>query len=517
MPTTLDWNASDPASWANYPVAMATMRGLTMLSPENRVEPGLADRWTREILPDGRERYVFHLRGDIRWSDGVTPLVAEDFVFAWRRALVGNERAEMSDLDGASQVLRLLEAGAAKAQVERALVSVGVRSLDNANLEVILSRPRNYFLSRLANVYLFFPAPSALLRPMSEEARREYYDRPRNGQPLAIGSFRVEQWDRAAERVRLVRNEHCCGASDNRTRSRVVTFMKSEVGAALYERGRLDFVFMDNPIALRGSLPADVHRQPLLSTYFLTINAERPPLNAPEVRRAIAMAIDRSALVSDLFPTCRTTDVLVPEKILPRRGGGTVAFDREGARSAWSRVTPKRKLRLVYRSGESFLPEMAIAERIRSQLMEAGIEVEIDARFDFFDEIARIGPDGLHTTDLYLRRLGADYPHPRTFFTLFERGGNHHTGWDLPRAGDGVDRFEDWMNAGDAEVDLQKANESYWQAESILLKREAIVVPLFHPDRYFRVRPRLAGLGVDAFNFLSIANLRIADATEAKL
>ncbi len=37
MPTTLDWSTSDPNSWANYPVMLATLRGLTSLGPHNEI------------------------------------------------------------------------------------------------------------------------------------------------------------------------------------------------------------------------------------------------------------------------------------------------------------------------------------------------------------------------------------------------------------------------------------------------------------------------------------------------
>ena len=79
-----------------------------------------------------------------------------------------------------------------------------MEALDAHTLRVTLARPRSYFLARLANVYLFFPAPSADLAGKSDEAVRDYFDRPRDGRPLALGPYRVERWDRAGERVRLV-------------------------------------------------------------------------------------------------------------------------------------------------------------------------------------------------------------------------------------------------------------------------------------------------------------------------
>src|SRR5260370_5744736 len=121
MPSTLDWQTSDLTSWSNYPVLLATMRGLTSLDRDNRIGPALASDWEREETPDGREIYTFHLRTDVKWSDGVNSLCAEDFVVGWRRAMLGRERAEMTDLLGAYHVLARLEAGPSPPGVQPAL------------------------------------------------------------------------------------------------------------------------------------------------------------------------------------------------------------------------------------------------------------------------------------------------------------------------------------------------------------------------------------------------------------
>src|SRR5262245_60099876 len=451
MPTTLDWSTSDPNSWANYPVMLATLRGLTSLGADNSVQPGLAQRWERELRPDGREVYTFHLRPDVKWSDGVTPLRAEDFVFGWRRAVCGRERGEMLDVLGAEEVLRLMGSGVPNAEVQRAVERLGVEAIDPLTLSVTLASARNYFLSRIANVYLFFPAPSRDLAGRSEEEIREYFDRPRGNRPLSLGPYRVESWDRAAERVRLVQNPSSAFApalGSGESRASVVTLIKSEVGSALYDRGRVDFIFVDNAAALKEEFSAGLQRQELLSTYFLAVNTQRPPLDRVEVRRAIALSLDRDALLEGLLPHARAACALLPPGLLGQDGSakrscgarrpGSVGYQQQlGAsgsagdprlgpsapngdqkqlglpRSAGdprlgapgsvrdSRLGPSaptgapplgpsgsagevsRPLRMVYRAGESFIPEVAIAERIKSQLALIGISIELEARYDF--------------------------------------------------------------------------------------------------------------------------------------
>lgn len=517
MPTTLDWSYSDPNSWANYPVMLATQRGLTTLAPDHSVQPALAERWERSRTPEGREVYTFHLRQDVRWSDGVTPLTAQDFVMGWHRALLGRERGEMSDLAGAEEVLELQEKGASREQIQAALARVGVEAVDPHTLRVTLARPRSYFLARLANVYLFFPTPSAVLAGKSEEEVRDYFDRPRDGHPLALGPYRVENWDRAGERVRLVYNPHSAfppPLGPGERPAPVLTLLKSEIGPALYERGRVDFVFVDSAVALQGRRPDDLQREPLLSTYFLAFNTERPPLDRPEVRRAIARAIDREALMKGLLPAVRPGNELLPPDLpgaaTPEEAARLPHYEPEKARAALAGVPGlDRPLRLVYKAGDSFVPEVAIAERLAAQLAAVGIQVTVDARSDFTAEVSRRTAEGPRAYDLYMRRLGADYAHPNTFFTLFERTGLHQTGWETQRGGEPMARFEKLLDEADAEPDEARSRALYVQAQAVLLDEMAVIAPLYHPDRYFRTRASLHGVDVDPFNFLSLRELRL--------
>lgn len=515
MPTTLDWSHSDPESWANYPVMLATQRGLTVLGADHSVQPGLAERWERARDEKGREVYVFHLRRDVHWSDG-SLLTARDFVVGWRRALRGRERGEMADLDGASEVLALQERLAPEAEVRAAMERVGVEAVDAHTLRVTLVHPRSYFLARVANVYIFYPAPAADLEGRADEEVRDYFDRPRDGRPLALGPYRVESWDRAGERVRLVYNPRSSFPPPmvpGESPVPVITLMKSEIGPALYERGRVDFVFVDSAAALRVKRPGDLQREPLLSTYYLAFNTERAPLDRPEVRRALSRALDREALVAGLLPAARPSHVLLPPELPGAASTEEAArlphYEPERAKQELAGVPGlERPLRLVYRSGDNFVPEVAIAERVAAQLARVGVRVVLEARSDFTAEVARRTAQGPRAYDLYLRRLGGDYAHPNTFFTLFEREGNHQTGWETQAGGEPMGRFERLLEAADGEADEARAHALYTQAQEVLVGEQAVIAPIYHPDRYFRARDTLRGLDVDPFNFLALRTLR---------
>ncbi len=64
-------------------ISEALFEGLCRVNEKGEAIPGVAERW--EVSPD-KKRYTFHLRANAVWSDG-RPVVANDFVQSWRRAL----------------------------------------------------------------------------------------------------------------------------------------------------------------------------------------------------------------------------------------------------------------------------------------------------------------------------------------------------------------------------------------------------------------------------------------------
>ena len=83
---TYDPRSLDPALSTDVPTGRAVsyvFDGLTRFTPDARVEPALAERWT--ISPDGLT-YTFHLRRGVTVHDG-TPFTAKQVVHTFERAL----------------------------------------------------------------------------------------------------------------------------------------------------------------------------------------------------------------------------------------------------------------------------------------------------------------------------------------------------------------------------------------------------------------------------------------------
>jgi oligopeptide transport system substrate-binding protein len=120
------------------------MEGLLRYDPNNRLIPGVAERW--DIRPDGA---TFWLRDDAQWSDG-RPVTAHDFVFAWRKVV---DPANASEYAFVLYYVRNAEAiNSGTMPTER----LGVRAVNDRVLEVEFERPVAFF-DKLVAFGIYFP------------------------------------------------------------------------------------------------------------------------------------------------------------------------------------------------------------------------------------------------------------------------------------------------------------------------------------------------------------------------
>ncbi len=128
------------------------------------IEPGVAESWT---ISDDKLTYTFKLRADARWSNG-DPVVAGDFIYAWRRAMLYDMAADYTELfyciEGAAEFFKWRQAQLAafvkgsnetaerlwQKTIEHFNKTVGVVAPDQRTLVVTLTKPTAYFLELCA-------------------------------------------------------------------------------------------------------------------------------------------------------------------------------------------------------------------------------------------------------------------------------------------------------------------------------------------------------------------------------
>ncbi|MBP1757628.1 MAG: extracellular solute-binding protein family 5, partial [Firmicutes bacterium] len=142
-PATLDPQLNNATDGAD--VIQHLFVGLTMKDEKNAIVPGVASKW--DISDDGLT-WTFHLRDDAVWSDG-KPVVADNFIYAWKRALdpaTGSEYAyQIFYVKNAQKI----NAGELKVD------ELGVKAIDDKTLEVTLESATPYFTQLTAFPTLF--------------------------------------------------------------------------------------------------------------------------------------------------------------------------------------------------------------------------------------------------------------------------------------------------------------------------------------------------------------------------
>lgn len=477
----LPQRADEPAEqW----IADAVFDGLARWDRDLRPVPAAAESWS----VDATQRvWTFRLRADARWHDG-RPVVAGDFVRGWR-ALVRDGRLAhlLFDVDGVPEV-----AGQAPAALP------AVRALDTMTLEVRLHRPNADFATLVAH-----PA----LAPLPAGSDTVAYAQ----QPVGNGPFTVpEAW--SPGRFVRVRRDAARRDGDPAAIGEILfQVMDPETAYLAFQQGRLHLAPLPagaRARALTGQ-PRSVWSGERASLYLLGMDHTHPPFDRVDTRRALSQAVDRAAMAAEVSegaaaPAVGLLPRWIPEAVIER----CVSCERDlaGARAAFE-AAGVTTLRLSFNTGAG---HEVVARRLRADLAQAGVALEVDPRppEDFF-AAARDGR-------LTLFRLGWQPDAPSADVLL--RPLLH--GESIPRGA--ADTAGLRLNLGryrSAEVDalLNQARETvspvvraarYRTAARLALERDQAVVPLFvHRHRLAR-DPSILGLAPDAMGQIDWAALR---------
>ncbi len=465
-----DFSTVDPGLAPDYnsgSVIMQLFSGLVELSPDMGVAPDVARSW--EILEGGR-KYIFHMRDDVRWSDGV-PVTAGDFDYAWKRVLAPGSESILPTL--------LYDIRGARAYHQGELADaeeVGVRALDEFTLEVELEGPTSYF-PYLVTHHVFYPVPQHVV-----EAHGEAWVEV--GNIVTNGPFRLTSWERG-ESLALERNPHYYGRFTGNIERVEVSLFEGEIARELqmYEGNSLDV------LTLRGLLTADLdrvrHRHageyvsvPALLTNYVGFNVSLAPFDDPRVRRAFILGTDRERL-ADVFLGgygFSATGGLVPPGMPGHSSGIGLPYDPEGARQLLAEAG--------YPGGRGFpevvclvrAPESIESAYLRAQWRETlGVEIRMErvGVAECFDRLDEQRPQ------IWIVGYVADYPDPDSFLRASEWKAN--TGWQNKS-------YDELLERARRITDQSARIRIYQQADRILME-ESVIMPLHHTRWHLLVKP----------------------------
>lgn len=257
---------------------------LLTVDQDGQLAPGQAETW--ETSEDGLT-WTFHLRDGLKWSDG-SDLTANDFVYSWKRVCDPNVAAPYAET-----VLGMVE-GYDKA-IEGDLDALQVKAEDDNTLVVTLSSPCTYFGS-LAAFATLSPVQEATIEANGDgwATSAETY--------ISNGSFYVSEWVPGSH-ILMSKNPNYWNADAIKLDG--IKFNLIEDANASYSAYQTGEVLMikDVPTEEIPSLEGndDYYVDPIIGTYYLSLNLNREPFTDKNVRKALSLAIDRDYVANTLM------------------------------------------------------------------------------------------------------------------------------------------------------------------------------------------------------------------------
>ena len=459
----------------SFEVLRDLFEGLTSESPTGETIPGAAESWT---VSDSGLTYRFHLRADLRWSNG-DPLTSGDFVRGFRRAVDPSTRGPSAGL--LSVIQGSDDIGGGRLPV----TELAVRAPDDATLEIDLRVPAPYFAAILSNS-VAYPAHAAPGTGMTD-----------GKSPLiSNGAYRLVDWTPGAAIV-LERNPFYWDAPNVAIR-RVTYVALADSNAELtrYRAGQIDMTSLA-PAQLLDSLrkerPGELQIRSQLAVVYYAFNLTDGPLaRASGVREALTLAIDREQLVSAVL-----------------RGGQEPAYrlvppgvsGYEGAPYAWRSDAPSARLErarsLLRKAGFSaahplrlrlLCPEDDTLRKVAlavTAMWHEALGVETEPTFlEYRAFLAARAARG--AWDVLSHGWNADYPDPGNFLGIFTSGSPQNDARLADAAFDGL------MARAGAEAGGAERLALLASAENRLLDDYAMA-PIYYAVSRRLVSPRIQG------------------------
>ena len=463
--------------------------GLYRLNQENVAVPAIADG-EPTISEDGLV-YTFKLR-DANWSDG-SPVTANDFEFAWKRAMNPDTASEYGPymMDGVIKNATAITAG----EVE--YTELGVKALDEKTLEVTLEKPVPYFLS-LMSFGTFLPQKEEFVTTQGENYSK-------NSEALLYnGPFVLQNWDGTGLNWKLVKNDQYWD-KDTVKLTEINYDVVKEVATAvnLYTNGEKDRAGLSGEYAMQYANDPELVTEMDASVFYFKYNQERngepTPLANVNIREAVSKAINKQDLVDVVLANGSVpAHYLVPAGFtfdedandFREVNGDMSTFNVEEAQAAWQKGLDElgvTELTLEILGGDSDVSKK-MDEYFKNQL-----ETNLPGLTVTLKEVpfaVRLDLDTNQDYDIQVAGWGPDYQDPYTFMNLWlTDGGNNMMSYSNPK-------YDELVLSSNNELALDA--EGRWQAladaEKLLIAEDYAIGPIYQRGTMQLLKPYVKGV-----------------------
>lgn len=469
-----------------------TFEGLTTMKDGEPVLAAAEDYVVSEDLLT----YTFTLR-DAQWSNG-EKVTAQDFEYAWKWALNPENASEYST------ILYPIKGAEAYNNAKGTAEEVGVKAIDEKTLEVTLNAPTPYFLE-LTAFKTFFPIHKA-----TAEANPKWYTEADSY--VGNGAFTLSTWNHSGDIV-LEKSETYWDAENVALETVNVAMVESETTQmTMFDAGEVDFlgapygtIALDAIERLKSEDKLQV--SDLSGIYWYKFNTKDPVMQNENIRKALALSIDREALISNIVKGEQQPALgMVPNSV--EGFGDDEGYFKDadieeakkyldaGLKELGLASAADLEVKVSYNTSEA---HSAIAQFIQQGwTSNLGISVKLD------NAEWQVYLDKIQAGDFQVGRLGwaADYNDAYSFLEMYNSptNGNNQTGWSN-------EEYTKILEASTTETDAAKRTELLLQAEEIIMD-DMPVAPVYYQTNLFIKSDDVENMAPDA---LGNINLKFVD------
>ncbi|MBK36420.1 MAG: ABC transporter substrate-binding protein [Gemmatimonadetes bacterium] len=421
------------------------------------IEPALATSW---MVSDDRLTWTFLLREGVKFHDG-TPFDAEAVVFSLGRQFQKDHPHH--EVEGAYQYWN---------SMSMSDIVKDIRSVSPHRVDVELHRPTAPFLSNLAMGFCSIVSPTAV--------RKWGEDYPRH--PVGTGPFAFAEWIKD-DRIVLTRNTDYWDGVPAVERVIFRSIPENSVRLIALSQGAISG--MDNLVPdfipnIEANPKLKLLKQAGMNVGYLAMNMDRHPFHLLKVRRAVNHAINKQAIVDNLYHGLANVAVnpIPPTMWSYHEGIVGYAYDPARARrllaeagfpegfktTLWAMPVPR-----------PYMPQpLKLAQAIQADLKAVGIEAEI-VTYEwgtYLDKVQR----GQH--DMGLLGWTGDNGDPDNFlYVLLDQSATAFPANNI--AFYRSEELHELLIQAQVEVNVETRTDLYRRAQEII-HRDAPWTPLVH-------------------------------------
>lgn len=474
---------------ASFNIIQNTQETLLIYN-ENKPVPGAAKSY--EVSDDGKT-YTFHLRDNLKWSDG-KDITAQDFKYAWLRLLNPDTASSYSFFLYGVKNAENYNSG--KANVE----DVGIYTPNDKTLVVELENPVAYFTQLVA-----FPALAPQRQDIVEAEGDKYGTDPTK--LVYSGPFIISSWQRGSK-MKLIKNPNYWDV-DNVSLD-IVNFQQiTETNTAyqMFLSNQLDAIFVKGDFlakleegAKEGKWNEVSEAAPSVFYNMFNVSGKNELLTNSKIRLAISIAMNREEYTEKILKSNIPAYGLVPDGISVGNynyrdevkqpleevmNEDPKALFIEGLKELGLDEDPsKYTFKYLLQGSDSAMKlQGEYVQNILNKVI--GINIELVPSADFSDFLTKQDNGEF---DIATAGWGGDYNDPMTFLDLFGSSNPNNSG-KYKNA-----RVDELLEALETETDINKRLEMYKEIEYIEVVEDPAVAPTYYKEIYSFQSKRVSGL-----------------------